>query len=108
MKWNFDNPPLVMIEWFDAESRAGWMIENEVSLWVKDIESRPIKTVGYLILSDKYRIVIAAQRGELAGEAPKTVWGGLIWVPKPWIKNMSYLSKRKNIRSCNSKKEEEE
>lgn len=87
-QWNFENPPLVRVEWMDAIANAHWFDPEEIIKWEKT-NWEPIIDVGYLLFQDKRRIVIASRRSNFKGEGRR--YGMIQWIPRPWVKSIKRL-----------------
>jgi hypothetical protein len=82
--------PLVMIEWYDAESEVTWEDPKAVAEWSK--KDFIATEVGFLIHEDKNHIVLTSQIG-----SDGTI-GNRTRIPKPWLKS------RKKIKAYDGRK----
>lgn len=81
---------LVLVEWVDATHAGGWHPKGEAAESV-DENLKPIKTVGWLILSDS-RAVVLAQTLTPAED------GGLWTIPLGMVKSVQKLNYRKRMK----------
>ena len=81
---------LIYIEWQDAVHNAEWFHINLAEEW-HDTTQYTIKECGWLVKEDKRGITLAG-RYKPADNNTDEQFGGLQYIPKPWI------TKRKQIK----------
>lgn len=74
---------LLYIEWADAVHNAEWFPIDLAEKW-HDSTQYTIKECGWLVKEDKRGITLAA-RYKPADQNTDAQYGGLQWIPKPWI-----------------------
>jgi len=85
-EYNFMDPPQYEVHWMDAIANSDWFASWQIPEWVK-LNACPIKQIGYVLRNDSECIVLASRVHEdIDGDIYK--FGGLQWIPKPWIIEM--------------------
>lgn len=74
---------LIYIEWADAVHNAEWFPRHLAEGW-HDMTQYTIKECGWLVKEDKRGITLAG-RYKPQDNLTEAQYGGLQWIPKPWI-----------------------
>lgn len=74
---------LIYIEWQDAVHNAEWFPKHLAEAW-HDQTQYTIKECGWLVKEDERGITLAC-RLKPEDDNTEQQYGGLQWIPKPWI-----------------------
>ena len=90
-------PPLVRVEWMDAEAQNDWVYEDDIE---KEVVGKPCVTVGFLVRKPTknfpmYMIASTMAEDEAAG---KRLHNAVMKIPKVWVTKVEELDAGPNTK----------